>query len=206
MTQTLALPRPRATAPRSVIRVTGQWELAGTFVKTVAAEATPGTRLDQIMAQVTARPSTARVHIVSPSGVAYGPIPPEHWHWITPQLGRTVVVRLVPQGGQGGDDKQTERLVIQLVIVLVATIVGAGIGGIFGTLAAAAIQIGGTLLLNELMPPTMPGKLKTLSGVRQREQESPTLTITGSRNRANPYGPIPVIYGAAAVYPPFACA
>ena len=205
-------PRHAIRPPQSVVRVDGQLEMLNTFHKRIALDVTPGETLAEIMGRLTRDPASARVYLVGRSGKVWGPIPSEHWRRLRPQAGQRVVVTLVPGGGSGSssssngqsqqsNEKQTERLILQLVIVIVAAALTWYIGGVGGILVAAAWTMAANYALAALMPPPTPGKLKGRTGERQRALESPVLGLTGSQNRANPYGPIPVIYGAHGRYP-----
>jgi hypothetical protein len=106
--------------PRSVIPVAGTLEVLGTFIKPLHAEATLGETLEQILGRLTNHPEWVRVHIVTPSGKAYGPIPRAAWSRIRPKLGRRVVGQVIPgsAGGQtdsagNGVEKDTAKLIIE---------------------------------------------------------------------------------------------
>ncbi len=205
-----AVLRPRV-APVPHVPVQGTWECAGTFVRRFVREAKPGECLAAVVGELTRRPEDTRVYIITQAGLVYGPIPPEQWRRLYVKLGTRIVVQIVPFGGRregsasAQDDKSTERLLLQLLIVVVAALATWYIGGVGGLIVGAAINIGGNLLLNMLMPPTGPPiKKARLTGRAQREQQSMTLSITGARNRANPYGPVPVIFGQHGLFPGFA--
>lgn len=206
MSQALAIPRPSALLTRPVVHLLGEAEYLGTFVKTIALEVPAGETLAQILSRVTRRIDSARVHIVTPNGMVYGPIPREHWGNIRPLAGRQVVVQLVPGGGgQQPSKEEQERTWIMLAISIVAMYVGGVVGGaygpVWGAIAQAAIQVAGTVMVNMLIPVgATPNKLRQLSGAQQRDKESQTLSIQGSQNQAILYGPIPVVYGQHRVY------
>lgn len=208
MSQLLALPRP-AVVPRPVVQVQGDVEYLGTFVQPIAFEVAQGETLAQILSRVTRRLDGARVHIVTPTGMVYGPIPPEQWHRIRPLAGRRVVVQLIPGGGgqQPSKEEQTRTwlmLVVAIVGMLVGGAVGAAYGPVWGAVAQLAVQVGGTLLINALIPVTTPNRLRQLSGIQKRDEQSQTMSIAGSRNQAVPYGPVPVVYGQHGRWPGWA--
>src|SRR5690606_3745801 len=65
--------------------------------------------------------------------------------------------------------------------------------------AQAALMIGGSLLINALLPPITPtlGKL----GTGQKYESSPTYSIQGGRNRMRRWEPMTVIFGRHKVIP-----
>ena len=194
---TITTPR-RYVEPRPFIPVQGRIELVNTFVKEIHHEAAPGETLAAIVGRVTSTPSAVRVHIVSPSGLVHGPIPPSQWERIRPRLGRRVVLRVVPQGsGSGNKDRDTVTILHLIGVIALSFVPGVG------PILAIVVNIAGQILINEMFPPSTPGKAKALTGQKDREHQSETLSITGSQNRAYPYGPMPVIYGQHGVFPPW---
>ena len=196
-----------ALPPGSVVHVDGNVELLNTFSKRVAFDATQGETLAVLMGRLTQDPVSAQVYLVGTSGQVYGPINPKHWARLRPKPGQRVVAFVVPGGGGSGSggDKSAGRIVLQIVIIVVAMLIAYFVPGIGGVLLAMAWNYLANYALNQLMPPPTPGKLKGRTGERQRALESPVLGITGSQNRANPYGAVPVIYGQSGVYPPWRC-
>jgi len=143
-------------------------------------------------------------------------IPRDRWHVVRPRPGRTVTVRVVPQGG-GGGGKNPLRTVLSIAVIAASFAFGGPLGAALGIsetagaslgLAAGALQAAvggaiitavGTLLVNAIAPPPRP-KLGQISGAPTRD--SPTLFITGSRNRANPFGVVPRPLGKHRMVPP----
>jgi hypothetical protein len=141
----------------------------------------------------------ARVLIES-GGLVYGPIPRWQWARIRPRPGRRVIIRAIPRGGGGGDKNKTTRLILQIVIVLVAIVVI-----YFVPVAAPLVGLlvaGAFLAVNMLLPPQFPklGKLANLNNASGKAPESPALSITGTQNKANPYGPVPKVYGRHRIF------
>lgn len=143
-------------------------------------------------------------------------IPQVNWHLVRPKYGAIITIRVLPQGG-GGGGKSPLRIILTIA-VLAATLAfaqplgayllsGAASTGIAGftitaaQLGGALISVVGGLLVNALAP-IRPPKLNDLSSSRQGA-ESPTLSITGSRNQANLFGPIPVVLGRHKMVPPY---
>jgi hypothetical protein len=128
-------------------------------------------------------------------------VPREHWHRVRPKPDAVVMVRVVPQNGD------FLKIVLTLAIVVSAAYLGPlAAGAYLGTTAAAAtaagtaasfaatsaiatgiIGIGGTLLLNALIPPRSP----TLGG----SAPSPTYSIGGTRNTGGAWAYIPSVLG-----------
>lgn len=142
-------------------------------------------------------------------------IPKKNWHLVKPRGGRTVSIRIVPQGG-GGGGKNPLRTILTIAVIAASFAFGAPLAGFLGvpeaglTIAGATISassIGGALitaiggLLINAIAPVKPPKLNSLSGTQDRE--SPTLFITGSRNQASPFGVIPFVLGKHRMVPPY---
>jgi len=147
-------------------------------------------------------------------------VPRAHWRLVRPRAGATVTVRVVPQGGGGGAGKKNPlRTVLTIAVIAGAAAFGGPLGAALGIsetagaslgLAAGALQaaVGGAvisvvggLLINAIAPPPRP-KLPVLSRTAG-ERESPTLFISGARNRANPFGVVPRPLGRHRMVPPF---
>lgn len=87
--------------------------------------------------------------------------------------------------------------VLQVAVAVAAAYVGFTIGGPWGAVAAAGINIAGSTAINMLIPPKTPdASTGTQSGSTIRS------SLTGSQNRANPYGVIPRVYGNPRWFPP----
>lgn len=135
------------------------------------------------------------------------------WEMAEPTSGQAVVVRRIMSGGGGGNGgKQIGMLVGMIALMAASFFIGGGalasflptalqmVGTVGGWQAVgAAVLVGGSLALNALIQPSRPriGALSDFSG-------SPTLSLTGSSNEANPYGRIPRLYGKHRIYPPLA--
>jgi len=141
-----------------------------------------------------------------------------NWHRVRPKPGMQLLLRVVPQRGRGGGGKNVLRTVLAIAVVVAATALGGPLAGALGftagttafAIASATISLGitvaGNLLLNALVPVGKP-KISALSspaGAAADAPSSPTLSITGSQNRANPYGAVPRVYGRHRVFPTLA--
>ncbi|WP_291299284.1 host specificity factor TipJ family phage tail protein [Elioraea sp.] len=165
-----------------------------------------------------------QVWLVDPNGGADPAwIPRENWHLVKPREGMLLQLRVVPQGG-GGGGKNPLRTILSIAVIAAAFFLGPALGGailsgIYGSVVPATIlgvtssafatALGGflitavgTLAINALVPPPKPSLSSLTFGGATRT--SPTLSITGSANRSNPYGPVPRVFGRHRVYPPMA--
>ncbi|MEO9497576.1 MAG: host specificity factor TipJ family phage tail protein [Vibrio splendidus] len=107
-----------------------------------------------------------------------------------------IVVSPVPQGG-GGSGKNILRLVAVVALTYFTMGAGAAWAGAIGATGAAATAtyigafIGGTLLINSLLPPAEPGTPSSPKSYK----DSPTYGIDGAKNTSTEGIPVPVVYG-----------
>ena len=94
------------------------------------------------------------------------------------------------------------------IAIIAAAVAGPLVGALFpaltgtaATIATAAVTGGLTLLGNLALNALFPIAQPQLAG---DQSTSPTYSIGGGRNRANPFGPIPVILGTHRASPPYA--
>ena len=112
----------------------------------------------------------------------------------------------LPLGGGGGGKSSNPVQVVLTVAVIVASVytggaVGAAYGAAMGAAAAAAVSIGGSILVNALVPTPKPA----LNGMTSSSYtQSPTYSLQAQGNTARLGNPIPVIYGKHLIYPDFA--
>src|SRR5574344_458003 len=110
----------------------------------------------------------------------------------------------LPLGGGGGGSNPLQ--VVLMVALVVATIytgglVGAAYGAVWGAVAAAGVSIGGSMLINAIVPTPKP----SLNGMTSSSlTQSPTYSMQAQGNEARIGNPIPVIYGRHLIYPDFA--
>lgn len=129
-------------------------------------------------------------------------VKPEAYMHTTPTLGDHIYVAIVPQGG---DSNKVIRSAAMIGVMLVAAYVSGPAGvAAFGSQFAAssaglAVGLGGALLVNALIPPAIAdtGMLTSASG-------KTAYSVTGVRNQALPFQPIPKTLGTDRVYPPYA--
>lgn len=122
-----------------------------------------------------------------------------------------VTLRVCPTGGGGGGGKNVLKIVATIALVVVSAYFGPALGAAIlptGTATATATAVGvglinvvGALAINALIPPPT-GQFDSRGSLNAKE--SPTLSITGSQNRANPYGVVPRVFGRYKVYPTIA--
>ncbi|WP_371818848.1 host specificity factor TipJ family phage tail protein [Achromobacter sp. SD115] len=127
------------------------------------------------------------------------PVPIGIWQRLIPRNGDQVVIRARGEGGGGGNKVLRT---VAMIAVIAASIVapylapvawGVGAGTMGGALLSAAVMIGGSLLVNTLLPMPTPTAAKLGSG--QKYESSPTYAIQGGRNRARPWEPMAIVFG-----------
>ena len=104
--------------------------------------------------------------------------------------------------GNREDRKQVLRVVGVITIAVVATLITGGtilpgLGAIGGKIIGAVVGVGGTFLLNQLLPPPLPDVPELETSLNQ----SNTYSWQPSRNRINIGDALPVIYGEHFVTP-----
>lgn len=136
-------------------------------------------------------------------------VPKAWWGKVRPKPGSTVTFRVVPMGG--GSIMRTLLLLAVVVAAAflapyLATVIGAQMGLVTGSLGMSILQgvIGmaisaiGNMLVNALFP-VKPPKISS-AGDSGDAQHS----ISGARNQAAPWDPVPVVMGRHRVYPKYA--
>jgi len=137
----------------------------------------------------------------------------DYWSSIRPKHGDIVNIRILPQGGEGKDPTRTMLTLLVLAAAAYAGPAAAGAlnltevvggkvilttaGSIVSAGVSTAVTVVGMLAVNALVPPPV----GNLGGEGDQFKRSPTLT--GGQNKANPYGPIPVILGMHRIVPPY---
>lgn len=159
----------------------------------------PGSSLAELLRSVEVDPALVHARVYLDDRL----IPEAYWERLRPPAGHLIVVRVVPTGSETG--KNILRIVALIGVAIAAAFVPPVLGFAAGTIGfaavAGAIGVLGALAVNALIPP--PGRqLADLSGTRV--EESPALSITGTRNSINLYGPVPQVLGKHLLYPPMA--
>ena len=122
-------------------------------------------------------------------------IPPSAWGSVRPHMGDLVIFRSVPTGPAKGAGlgALVAQIALKAALKSILTFV-------LKAIVVSAISFVLKLIINAIAPPPRP-KLGKLTG--STEAESPTLSITGQRNSANHWGPIPVVLGKVKTFPTY---
>jgi hypothetical protein len=157
----------------------------------IQAQFTPGESLAVVLERQGVLPG--QQWAVSIGGVA---VPDHQWHLVFPKHGHPIEAR-----------RLVHKDVLRLVAVVALSYFTLGAGGIAGGsflgltgaagyIAAGAAFIAGSLLINKMLAPKMPGKQDT--------SVSPTYSLSGGRNRMRPYEPIGLVLGEPYAVPDLA--
>ena len=187
------------SAPASSARAGGALDLhphpvttEGRTVRPLAV--VPGTTLAEVVAR-------AWDGAEPPIGAVDGRVVPSA-QWAATRLAGTEIVTL--RSSVAGGDSNPLRVVLLLAVTWAAlTIPGAqwglGLGGWGASLASAGIAVGGQLLVNAIAPlPT--------SDVSTPGRPEVVYSLTGGRNQARAYQPMPLVLGEHRVVPDLAAA
>ena len=126
------------------------------------------------------------------------------WGHVRPKPGHIISLRLLPGGAGGWRIAAMVAIAVAAVVVsavsfgTLSPIVGPLAAGAIAGLAGAAISIGGTFLVNTLLPAPVPEVSQDYGNDR------PSYAITGQRNRMAPWEKLPFVAGAFRVTPPYA--
>lgn len=138
-------------------------------------------------------------------------IPPANWSHVRPHAGTQLTVRafIPPMGGDSGGGKDLLRTILIIAVLAAALAFGPALGGVLGLTGALAgsvgqaiIGIGGMLLINTLIPAR--GTSSGSTSGNGDESASATKYIESARNRANQFGPVPVLFGRRRIIPLYA--
>lgn len=128
-------------------------------------------------------------------------VPRALWDKLRPKAGSHIYVHAYPQGG-GGGSKWLRAVLMVVLIVVIVIFQQYELVPLLGTTGAAIVGAGllmiGSLAINALVPPPSPAALSAPSPFDQLN------SITGTSNRANPYGAIPCVVGTMRYFPPHA--
>lgn len=148
-------------------------------------------------------------------------IPSALWHKVRPKPGMVVSLALRPGKGDG---KSPLRIILTIVVLVAAAWAasafapmlaqGLGLGTTFAVetgsfflpssfglalskgIIAGAVTMVGSLLTNTLAPPPKPTQ-SAISGRSGTETVSQQFSLSGVRNAATPFGPVPDLFGRA---------
>lgn len=128
------------------------------------------------------------------------------WRQLMPRTGDQVVIRARVIGGGGGGKILKTVAMLALIVATSGAFGWQGFGAMLGSslgigtgLASALIMIGGTLLINALLPP--PTATAAQLGQGNKYESSPTYAISGGRNRMRPWEPMTLVFGRHKVVP-----
>nr|WP_313658853.1 host specificity factor TipJ family phage tail protein [Achromobacter ruhlandii] len=151
-----------------------------------------------------------RVGVVLPSRVTNvwhngRPVPGDLWRRLIPRIGDQVVIRARGEGGGGGN--KVLRTVAMIAVVVVSVFApylapaawGIQAGTYGAALLSAGVMLGGSLLVNALLP--MPTPTAAKLGTGQKYESSPTYSIQGGRNRVRSWEPMSLVFGRHKVIP-----
>ncbi len=132
------------------------------------------------------------------------PVPAKLWKRLIPRTGDQILIRAKMEGGGGGG--KILRTVAMVALVVAGAVYGGALGAALGftgkvatAIGSSLIMIGGSLLINALLPMPMPTAAKL--GFGQKYESSPTYAIQGGRNSARPWEPMLLIFGRHRVVP-----
>lgn len=141
-------------------------------------------------------------------------VPDELWTRLIPRAGDQIVIRARVQGGGGGNKVlRTVALIAVVVISIVAPYLAPAAWGATATVAgvttvtavgaaiSAAVLIGGSMLVNSLIPLPKPNMAKTSAG---SVDNTPAFQIQASRNSPRPWEPMILVMGRHKVVPDLA--
>ena len=123
----------------------------------------------------------------------------KEWNDVMPKMGDRLAISVVPAGGEGGDGKTILRLAAMIALTYFtmgaggAFFTAANFGGSAGLAFAAqsAAFIGGSMLINKVLPPTM----ASLPDQSLAASPSQTYGIDGAKNTSRESLPIPLCFG-----------
>lgn len=124
----------------------------------------------------------------------------ELWPFTYPQRRSIITVRAVVQGGGGGSNP-IRTIAMLAIMYWSGGTAGAWVGSALGTSAAvggAIFAMAGMALVNSLLPPPMP-ELGRAGGMGANP--SPTYSLSGARNRARQFEPLPLLFGTHRLWP-----
>ena len=132
------------------------------------------------------------------------PLLRQYWN-INPKMTDHLAFLCLPQGGGGGGSNPL-KVVLSVAVMVAAYYTGgiaAGAYGAFaGAVAATAVSVGGSMLVNAVIP--SPSSRLSSSYSSSSLETSPTYSLNAQGNQAKLGGVIPVLYGRHIIYPDFA--
>jgi hypothetical protein len=122
-----------------------------------------------------------------------------HWHRVRAKTGMPIYVHVRMQGGEGGKDffRVLAMFAVAVFAFWAGGVVAGLLGSVAGSFATAAVMTLGQYLVMALLPPP---SVKT-GYTFDQQIGNPYGQITGLRNQAAPYGPIPRVFGKRRLFP-----
>lgn len=145
------------------------------------------------------------------------PVPRSAWSETVPDVNAHILILAPVHGGDGKNPLRTILSIVVVIVAAVATWYAGGAGGwasagalglegaaasAYGAAVGMAVMSAGMLLVNAIAPIRTPDSGFSSSGA-QSYADSPTYSLSGAQNNANPFGPIPVVLGRHRMYPPY---
>ena len=191
----------------------------------------PGMSIDEIIGQMVVdnaiHPAiipSLRVSVWNERTQRESVIPFKRWKNVRPKAGCSVRVVAVPMGGGGGGGgKSPIKMIAMLAVMAVAIYAGAilgpmiaagmglsagatiagslTVGGLIGGMVSGVVTMVGNALINAIIPTNSPASRDDGLSASSSPLSPPTYSIMGVKNRANPGGVVPRIYGKRRVFP-----
>lgn len=139
----------------------------------------------------------AKGHAVFVNGQA---LAPESWRQYRLKQNDIVLIRAVVRGGGGKVLRSVALLALAFTAPYLAGFAMTGTWTAMSGALAIGIMIGGSLLINTLLPPPRP----QLGAFGRGAEQSPTYSLTGARNRLRPFEPMPLVMGKHRIVPDLA--
>jgi sulfur carrier protein ThiS len=128
-------------------------------------------------------------------------VPREWWPRVRPRRGHYVVVRARPAGSSGGGGKGWLQTLLGVVITIIGIVMF--FVPVLRAFAPYVLTMGIGMIISGVVSLLMPPPQARLSRGDGGPLDLPVYAITGQRNQANPYGPVPFILGRHRIFPPF---
>lgn len=110
--------------------------------------------------------------------------------------GDIVDIAVIPQGGESGKSIARSGIIIAAQLGAAALAGPIGLGAVGTSLFIGAVGVGASLGVNALIP------IQTPEISSSGEEFQRLGSLTGTRNRVNPYGTVPRVYGHRKIHPP----
>lgn len=125
-------------------------------------------------------------------------VPDDLWARLIPRTGDQIIIRSRATGGGGSKVLRSIAMVaVAIAAVYTGGLVAAAYGKVAGAAAASVVALGGSLVVNALIPLPKPN----LASLASQESESPVYSIQAARNTARMYEPMMLVMGTHRVVP-----